>query len=195
MHWIEALIAQYGLIVVALGAVIEGETVVTVAGFAAHQGLLNPVWVAVCAILGAFGGDQLIFTLAHRYRHAALVQRLAGSTPGRAAIGFVGAHPTSFVLGFRFMVGFRTVGPVAIALAGVSHRRFAWLNGLSAIVWGIVWTLLGYLAGSAVESVMGRLERFEHRAMVALAIMVVVAAFGWLLYRQILRRSSAEPAI
>lgn len=195
MHLIEALIAHYGLIAVALGAVIEGETVVTVAGFAAHQGLLNPVWVAVCAILGAFAGDQLIFTLAHRYRNAGPIRRLADSVAGRGAIGFVAARPTAFILCFRFVVGFRTVGPVAIALAGVGHRRFACLNALSAVVWGILWTALGYLAGSAVETVMGKLERFEHRALVALAIILLVGAFGWLLRHHILRKSAEIGAV
>lgn len=195
MSVIEALIAQYGLIAVALGAVIEGETVVTVAGFAAHQGLLNPIWVAVCAILGAFAGDQLIFTLAHRFRDAGPIRRLSDSAAGRGAIGFVAARPTAFILGFRFMVGFRTVGPVAIALAGIGHRRFACLNLLSAVVWGILWTALGYLAGSAVETLMGKLERFEHRALVGLAIILLVGGFGWLLRHQILRRSAGTATV
>lgn len=194
MHWIDALIAQYGLIVIALGAVIEGETVVTLGGFAAHQGFLNPISVAVCAMAGAFAGDQLIFSVAHRYRDARVVRGLVDSVPGRAAIGLVAARPTWFVLGFRFMVGLRTVGPVAIALAGVGHRRFAALNGLSAVVWGTLWTAVGYMAGGAVESVLGKLERFEHRAAVAMAIVLGVAAFGWVVRHHILHKARGAPA-
>lgn len=187
MHWVEALIAQYGLIVVALGAMFEGETVVTLAGFAAHQHLLNPALVALTAMTGAFVGDQVIFWLAHSNRDRPFVRRLADSRAGRVAIGAVAARPVWFTLAFRFMIGLRTVGPVAIALAGVTPARFAVLNAASAVVWGILWTALGFGAGQGVEHMLGALTRFEHRAMVGLGIIAVIGAAGWIFRHHILR--------
>lgn len=193
LHWVEAMIAHYGLIAVAIGALLEGETVVSLAGFAAHQHLLNPVAVALTAMAFAFAADQAIYWLARMNRDRPLVRRLAGSAAGRIAIGTVTAHPTGFVLGFRFMFGLRTVGPVAIALAGVPPGRFAALNGLSAVVWGIGWTALGFIAGEAVERVLGHLSRIEHRAMTGLAILAGVAVLGWVVRHHILRPPADGP--
>ncbi len=187
MHWLAALIAHYGLIVVLIGAVFEGETVVTFSGFAAHQGLLPAAGVALCAMAGAFIGDQALFRLTHSNRNRPLVRRLADSRGGRIAVGAVAARPTWFTLGFRFVPGMRTVGPVAIALAGVTPGRFALLNGASAVVWGLVWTSFGYLAGAAAETLLGRLERFEHVAAVGLAILLAVGPAIWALRHHILR--------
>ncbi|MFT4151266.1 MAG: DedA family protein [Paracoccaceae bacterium] len=188
LHWIEALIAHYGLLAVLAGSMLEGETVVTLAGFAAHQHLLNPLFVAPVAMAGAFAADQAIFWLAHSNRDRPFVRRLADSRAGRIAIGAVAARPTWFILAFRFMIGLRTVGPVAIALAGVTPGRFALLNAVSAVVWGAVWTTLGFCAGEAVERLLGDLSRIEHRAMVGLAIIAVVGAFGWVVRHHILRQ-------
>lgn len=190
MHWVEALIAHYGLVAVTLGAVVEGETVVTLAGFAAHQHLLHPVAVAVCAMIGAFAGDQAIFWLAHSNRDRPFVRRLADSRAGRVAIGAVAARPVWFTLAFRFMFGLRTVGPVAIAMAGMPPGRFALLNAASAVVWGTLWTATGFFAGAGAESLLGRLERFEHRAGVALLILLAVTLLALLVRRHILRPKS-----
>lgn len=190
MHGLVALIGQYGLIVTLLGAVFEGETVVTLSGFAAHQGLLSPLAVALCAMAGAFLGDQALYWLARSNSERALVRRLADSRGGRLAIGAIAARPTWFTLGFRFMPGFRTVGPVVVALAGVAPGRFALLNAASAVVWAIVWTLFGYLAGSAAEGLLGRLQRDEHLLLVGFGILAVVGIGYWLIRHHILRRAA-----
>ena len=192
MHWLEALIAHYGLLVVLVGSVFEGETVVTFSGFAAHQGLLPPVGVAFCAMAGAFIGDQTLFWLTRSNAERGLIRRLAGSRGGKLAISAVAARPTWFTLGFRFIPGLRTVGPVAIALAGIDPRRFALMNAASAIVWGIGWTCFGYLAGAAAETLLGRLQRFEHVALVGLTILLAVGVVIWTVRHHILR-SGANP--
>ena len=52
MDILKSLLAEYGLWIVLLGTFFEGETVVIVAGFAAHQGLFNPLTVALLAFCG-----------------------------------------------------------------------------------------------------------------------------------------------
>lgn len=63
-----ALIGTYGYWAVALGCLLEGETVLLLAGFAAHRGYLQwPVVVAVAAAAG-FAGDMAFFLLGRASR-------------------------------------------------------------------------------------------------------------------------------
>jgi len=64
-------------------------------------------------------------------------------------------RPIGFVLGFRFLYGLRIVSPLAIGASALPLRRFVALNVCAAIIWGISFTALGYLFGSAIERVAG----------------------------------------
>src|SRR5712671_1110754 len=55
------LIQTYGYAAVFVGAFLEGETVLVLAGFAAERGYLELPWVMVVALLGGFLGDQFYF--------------------------------------------------------------------------------------------------------------------------------------
>lgn len=174
MHWVESFLNSYGLAVVLIGTFFEGEMIVTVAGFAAHQGILNPYMVALCAFLGSFTADQFIFLLTRRHEKARWIERLRRKPVFSTATGMVQRYPNAFILAFRFLYGLRTVGPAAIALAGVSSVRFLVLNAISAAVWAMTFTLLGYFFGQTAEVLLGKLGRFEHRLLAAIAIAVAV---------------------
>src|SRR6185295_12511995 len=64
------LIADYGVyfyLLVFIWTFFEGETIVLFAGFAAAQGLLDPLLLLVCAGLGSYLGDQCYFWLGRNY--------------------------------------------------------------------------------------------------------------------------------
>jgi len=66
--------------------------------------------------------------------------------------------------------------PAAAGAAGVRYRTFAINNTISGIVWGVGYSLLGYLAGSAYVAV----ERAVGAGLaVALAVLVLAAAGVW----------------
>src|SRR5260370_27455341 len=46
---------------------LEGETVILFAGFAAAQGLVDPLLLLTAAWLGSFSGDQCYFWLGRRF--------------------------------------------------------------------------------------------------------------------------------
>ena len=52
------LIDSYGLLAVAIGAFLEGETVLALAGLAAYRGYLDFYTVVVVAMICGFLGDQ-----------------------------------------------------------------------------------------------------------------------------------------
>jgi membrane protein DedA with SNARE-associated domain len=72
---LEDFITTYGLAVVLIGAIVEGETIVVMAGFLCHQGLMDPAGVFIAAFLGSWIGDQGLFVLGRRFADAPFVQR------------------------------------------------------------------------------------------------------------------------
>ncbi len=56
-----SIIENYEYAAILIGTFLEGETILVLAGLAAHQGYLVLTWVILAAFLGSLGGDQLFF--------------------------------------------------------------------------------------------------------------------------------------
>ena len=129
---IQHLIENYGYIAVFIGTFLEGETVVILAGFAAHRGYLALPLVMAAAFAGTFIGDQLYFYLGRR--HSLLLMRLHPRWEPRIArvLQLVRRYRILIILGFRFIYGIRTVTPFALGMGEVPARIFVPLNFLGA---------------------------------------------------------------
>jgi membrane protein DedA with SNARE-associated domain len=135
------------------GTVLEGETVLISAGFAARQGYLSLPMVVLAAWLGAISGDHFFFVLG-RYRGRSIFQARS-STPGRLekARALLERYRSVLIVSVRFLYGFRMVAPFAIGAAGVPLGRFATLNALSGVIWASLFGLAGYFFGAALDVV------------------------------------------
>ncbi|MBN8849268.1 MULTISPECIES: DedA family protein [unclassified Sphingomonas] len=170
---IEAIVARYGLAALFLGAGLEGETVVVAGGLLAHRGLFPLAGAMAAAALGSFAADQLWFFVGRRFHDHRIVRRAREKPAFEKAIGFFERHPVGFIFTFRFIYGFRTVSPIAIGTTNVAARLFVAVNLVSAILWGIVFSSLGYLFGRGVERFMGRLRPDTHTLLAILAGVIV----------------------
>ena len=157
-----SLIAQYGYFAVLLGALIEGETVLLLAGYAAHRGYLNLGAVVAVGWVSATVGDQFYFWLGRRHGHA-LVRRFPGL---RARIDrasrLIEQHPVKIIFAMRFLFGLRIALPIAAGMSAVSWRLYAVLNIASAALWTTLIGLAGYAFGALLSRFIGRVERYEH---------------------------------
>ena len=80
------------------------------------------------------------------------------------------------VLGGRFVAVVRALMPAAAGAAAMPYRVFAIHNLVGGVVWGVGYSLLGYLAGSAY----GVVERAVGAGLaIAVAVVVVAAAAAW----------------
>jgi membrane protein DedA with SNARE-associated domain len=61
------LLSNYGYLTVFVGSLLDGETILLLAGFAARQGYLTLHWIVLPAICGGTIGDQVYFFLGRRY--------------------------------------------------------------------------------------------------------------------------------
>jgi len=159
---IELLLARYGVLGIFLGAAIEGETVVVAGGLLAHRGLV-PLWAAAgAAAAGSFLADQFFYSLGRNFSDHPRLEAMKRKPAFAKAITALQRRPTGFIFAFRFLYGLRTVSPVVIGIAGVPRARFIMLNAAAALLWGVLFTLLGYAFGNAIEQMFGRLRPSMH---------------------------------
>jgi membrane protein DedA with SNARE-associated domain len=185
-----SLIQTYGYGIVLLGTVVEGETVLILAGFAAHRGYLDLPLVIVTATLGGFLGDQGYFLLGRRFG-ARLLRRFPSLEPGTVRFTrLLHRHNLLVILSLRFLYGLRTVGPIAVGMSAVSSQRFLILNLLGATVWSIVFTSVGYAFGNLAEALLGEVKEAE-KWIFATILLVGIATM--LLYRS--RRYSVSRSL
>lgn len=182
---LEHLISQYGVLAVFLGAAFEGETAVFLGGIFAHRHFMSFFEAATAAALGSFAGDQAWFFAGRYANRLSIVQRFLKTEAAQKVNHLLEAHPTGFILAFRFIYGMRTVSPIAIGLTSVPAWRFVILNFIAAVVWGFLITAIGYLFGNAVEAMFGRLRLHVHLIIAIAAIVIMVGALGWFIRKRL----------
>jgi membrane protein DedA with SNARE-associated domain len=173
-----ALLHQYGYVLIFLGTLVEGETLLMLGGYFAHQGYLELGPLIVIAFVGAVCGDQLFFYIG---RHHA--KRLLGRFPKlrdkvNVALLRIERHQIKIVLGMRFFWGLRIALPIALGLSSIATRRFLWLNLSSAAVWSCAFAILGFGAGKLVQQLEADLRRHEIW-IAAVFVLAAVAALIW----------------
>jgi membrane protein DedA with SNARE-associated domain len=155
------LIATWGYAAVFIGTLVEGETVLALAGFAAHRGYLSFPAVVVVALCGSLVGDQLAFAAGRRWGRQ-LVERWPSLAAGAdAAAARLERHATAFVLANRFMYGLRLAGPIAIGMSALSWPRFFVLNVAGAVIWTLAVATIGYAFGELLGRLLDDLRRAE----------------------------------
>ncbi len=173
MPGVEDILLNYGPIVVFLWTIVEGETIVVIAGYLIHQGLLSPLPVVIAAFLGTFVSNQAIFFMGRHQIAEKIVERIKTSQHFTRALQLLERWPTPFIFASRFVYGFRIVGALAVSMTGMSGMRYAAINLVSAAVWAVAFTTVGYLAGATVEAWFGRIHHLGHKVGWALLIGIV----------------------
>lgn len=172
-----ALIQTYGYGAVFAGTLLEGESVLLLAGFAAHRGYLDLASVVGVAILGSFLGDQLWFYLGRRHGPALLARYPRYAASAARAQALLAKYHLPLILSVRFLYGLRTVLPFTIGMSEIPALRFQLLNFAGAVLWSVTITAAGYLFGNAVEYILGDLKHYEEILLAAIALGGL--AFWW----------------
>jgi membrane protein DedA with SNARE-associated domain len=123
----QRLIEQYGYAALVIGSVAEGETITLLGGVAAHQGLLKFPLVVAAVALGGMIGDQLLISRL-RFWPTLLQAFRKQKKKIRRAQRLIQRHPYLFVIGTRFMYGFRIIGPMLIGASRLPPKIFLPLN-------------------------------------------------------------------
>jgi membrane protein DedA with SNARE-associated domain len=194
MPAVESFIANYGFIVIFFGAILEGETVVVMAGFLSHNGPLNPFTVMLAAFLGSMAGDQGIFMIGRRFSGTAFVRKQTERPLFATLLSHIEKNPNAFILSFRFLYGLRTVSPLAVGVSAVPAPRFFLLNTISAAVWAVVMTGIGYLLSRVLHVTLDGLPKIEHKVVAAFGVAVIAVLAMHLLSRAVRQRRGSAAA-
>ena len=158
---IPTLIENYGYFAVAIGAFLEGETVLALAGLAASRDYLDFYTVVVVAMICGFAGDQFYFFLG-RHKGARILARFPEACERAQRFDALLARwHAPLIVAIRFMYGFRIVGPILLGMGRVPAWKFVVFNFIGAAIWAPLIAGLGFVFGEVIQSILHDVKRFE----------------------------------
>ena len=141
------IIFETGLV---LTTFLPGDSLLFVAGASAAAGLLSMSWLIFFFFLAAVAGYTLNYWIGHhigvkvlRNRFPDLVKKEYLDRTNRYFARFGGK--TIFIA--RFIPIIRTFAPFLAGVGAMPYRKFVVFNILSAIIWAVTITSIGYLFG------------------------------------------------
>ena len=184
------LIDSYGYLAVAVGAFLEGETILALAGLAAYREYLDFTMVVVIAMICGFAGDQFYFWLG-RKKGQQILERFPGARERALRFDALLArwHAPLIVM-IRFMYGFRIVGPILLGMGRVPAWKFLVYNFIGAAIWAPLIAGIGYLFGEIVQTVLHDVKKIEIY-LFATILAAGVLAFLWH-WRRVKARASSD---
>jgi len=161
-----------------VGSILEGETVLVLAGFAVHQGYLTFPLVVACATRGGAFGDIFFFFLCRRHGYALCERFPQWNTQAQRVNGWLLRYQAGIIIGVRFMYGLRAVGPIAIGMSEIPTWRFVLFNLIGAAIWAPLFTCAGYLFGGTLQWLFADAKRYEEIALLLIIGAAVVIAMA-----------------
>jgi membrane protein DedA with SNARE-associated domain len=178
---IASLLQQYGYLAVAIGAFLEGEAVLLVAGAAACSGYLMLPNVILIGAIASFFGNQFYFALGRRYGPALLRKRLTLLQRTRRVNALLERYHLPLILGLQFLYGLRIAGALAVGMSEVRWYRFLVLNLIGAFGWALCVTASGYGFGRGLSYLQQRIDIDNAWRFLAL---LAAATLAWLCLRR-----------
>ncbi|MGC2167973.1 MAG: DedA family protein [Acidimicrobiales bacterium] len=161
-----------------IGFVLPGETAVIVAGVVAARGHVNIVLLCVIVVISAIVGDSVGYFVGERYGPRLFqlpILRSRRETIDRA-LDALSRRGVTYVFVGRFTAFLRAIIPGLAGMSQLRYRRFLAANAAAGLLWGVLYSLLGYYAGHALDSI----EKYSGWAaggLVVLVILIVIALY------------------
>lgn len=175
------LLADYGYLAVFIGCLLEGETILVLAGFAAHQGYLSFPLVLLLALGGGMLGDQVFFFLGRHIGPHLIARFQPWKISAQRMNELLRRYPAGAIIGVRFMYGLRIAGPIVIGTSGLPPWRFVLYNLLGAAIWATLVAGIGYLFGQTLQWLFADIKRYEEIALLSVGTACIVFALArWL---------------
>jgi membrane protein DedA with SNARE-associated domain len=167
---------------VAIGLLVPGSTICVFAGFLALHGQGEIVYLILVSFCGAFLGDFASFALGARVGPQILAtgymqKRLKVF---RNAERFFLEHGGKSVFFGRFFGPVRGFVPFVAGFSRMSLGAFVSFAFVSAILWGLAYPGLGYLAGASWQNV----QRWSGRFSLLILAALVIVCLGVVLRRR-----------
>ena len=172
-----------------VGFFLPGETAAVVGGVLAGAGSVNLEAMMTVVVFSAILGDSVGYLVGQTAGPWLLERR---PLRGRAAVQRTKdllerrGGPAVFI--GRFVTFARAVIPGLAGMSGLRYRTFLAYNALGGLLWGVGYTLLGYLVGHSFTRIVSDLST----ASLVLVGVAALAVIAYLLYRRRSQRLGAE---
>ncbi len=138
-----------------IGMILPGDSLLFTAGFIASQGLLHIVPLTLVACIAATLGGMCGYTVG-AFMGPHLFNRKDSfffnhDQVDRAHVFFEKYGGKTLVLA-RFIPFIRAIAPAVAGIGKMNYAKYFFYNLISAIVWGLSTTLLGYWLGASVPN-------------------------------------------
>jgi membrane protein DedA with SNARE-associated domain len=158
-----------------LGFVLPGETTVIVGGVIASQGSINVTVLATLVVIAAIGGDSVGYLVGRRFGPQLLELRPIRKHRQELDDALVSLQRRGALYVFigRFTSFLRAVMPGLAGMSRLEYRRFLVANASGGLLWGLGFTLLGYLGGKQLPRIEKYIGYFGSGLLAVLAVVVV----------------------
>ena len=188
--WV-ALLHKYQYWMVIIGALIEGEMILILAGAAAYYGLMQVHLVILIAFLGALLHDNTLFFIGRFLGHQIFHKYPKVLKKIEKVMAYILKYNTYFILGFRFVYGIRTITPLVIGTSSIKFLRYTSLVTISAFIWATIVVYFGYSSALALEKVIENFERYRNYLGISLGVLLA-ALLGWLHHRHRVKKKKSN---
>jgi membrane-associated protein len=172
-----------------VGFFIPGETAVVIGGVLAGLHQINLELIMLIVVVCAIVGDSVGFEVGKRVGPWILTHRPMKGNPGvaktRELLERFGG-PAVF-LG-RFIAFARAVIPGLAGMSGVRYRTFLFYNAIGGVLWGVGYTLLGFVVGKSFETILKTVGMWSA---IGIGSVVVVLLVGHRILKRRRERSGA----
>lgn len=157
-----------------VGFFIPGETAVVIGGVLAGFGVVSLPLMIVVVVVSAIVGDTVGFEVGKHAGPWILERRPLKGNPGvRRTLGLLERFGGPAVFLGRFVVFARAVIPGIAGMSGMRYRVFLFYNALGGIVWGVGYTMLGYVVGLSFERILTEVGLWSVAAVAGVIVIVV----------------------
>lgn len=171
-------LSEYGYIAVFVGCILEGETLLLVAGYAARKGHLSLPAIMLVAAIAATLGDQIFFQIGKHFGRRLLAKFPKLAERAGKVDGLIRQYHGMVIVGVRFMYGLRIAGPIVIGMSDIPKWRLLGFNALGAALWAVAVAGAGYAFGATLDLLPHGPHAREEVA-IALLLLILGAHFLW----------------
>lgn len=164
----------YGYIAIFIGALFEGELIVSLSGAFVYQGIFNPYMVIIVSTIATTLSEQICFYIGRYLGKRYLSNRF---TKFQYLLNIIAKYPIRFILMCRFLYGFRSISPFIIGSAKIDSITFSIYNFLAAILWSITSVGVGY-CGAWTSKSLGY-SNFIGYIITLVLILLSMTLVGW----------------
>jgi membrane protein DedA with SNARE-associated domain len=190
LHFGSYLLIVVVLVLTGMGLPVPEEVPIVAAGIAASHGQLDPWLALACCIIGALGGDCLLYAIGHKFGRSVLVRRPWWGRffkPERQANieTMIQRHGLKVFFLARFLVGLRAPIYLSAGILKVPFRRFLAIDLFCSSMVIATFFFLSFRYGKTIVAWIQDME-----ILLTVGVVLAIAAIAFYFWRRHRRKAA-----